>query len=141
MPGLRDLYYEERLKILEIPSMTYIRARGDMIEAFKYTHEMYNVEQILEPNSDTTTRGHDFKLKKRSCKTATRQNFFSLRIVNAWNNLPSQVVDAPSLNAFKSRLDKLWKNQKYSTELPYTLPQTKIEFNSDSDNNNDQLTG
>ena len=36
-----------------------------------------------------------------------RANFFSLRVVNLWNNLPSEVKEAPSLTAFKARLDKL----------------------------------
>ena len=27
------------------------------------------------------------------------------------NNLPDQVINAPSLNSFKNRLDKFWQNQ------------------------------
>ena len=34
--------------------------------------------------------------------------FFSNRVVNAWNPLPNDVVLAPSLNPFKSRLNKFW---------------------------------
>lgn len=127
VPGLRELSYEDRLKTLNIPSMTYRRARGDMIEVYKYTHELYNVNQILQPNTDNTRRGHNFKLQKRSCKTATRKNFFSYRIVNAWNSLPSHVVNAPTMNSFKSRLDKLWNEYKFTTELPDPLPQTNLE--------------
>jgi len=40
--------------------------------------------------------------------TTVRQNFFSLRIVNEWNKLPQDVVEAPLINTFKNRLDRHW---------------------------------
>ena len=35
----------------------------------------------------------------------TRNKFFTVRVVIHWNRLPSKVVDAASLKAFKARLD------------------------------------
>jgi len=51
-------------------------------------------------------RGHLLKLFTQKCRTTVRQNFFSLRIVSEWNKLPHDVVDAPSINTFKNRLDR-----------------------------------
>ena len=34
-----------------------------------------------------------------------RRKFFPQRVVTQWNRLPKEVVDAPSLEAFKARLD------------------------------------
>ena len=34
-----------------------------------------------------------------------RKKFFIVREVRHWNMLPSEAVDAPSLEAFKARLD------------------------------------
>ena len=48
------------------------------------------------------------KLFKLRCRTIVRQKFFSLRIVNEWNKLPQDVVEAPSTNTFKNRLDRHW---------------------------------
>ena len=34
-----------------------------------------------------------------------RGKFFTMTVVRCWNRLPSEVVDAPSLEVFKARLD------------------------------------
>ena len=34
-----------------------------------------------------------------------RRKFFTQRVVTQWNKLPKEAVDAPSLEAFKARLD------------------------------------
>ena len=34
-----------------------------------------------------------------------RRKFFMQRVVRQWNRLPKEAVDAPSLQAFKARLD------------------------------------
>ena len=34
-----------------------------------------------------------------------RGKFFTMRVVRCWHRLPRQVVDAPSLEVFKARLD------------------------------------
>ena len=35
-----------------------------------------------------------------------RRNFFTQRVVNLWNSLPREAVEATSLNVFKARIDK-----------------------------------
>ena len=39
-----------------------------------------------------------------------RSSSCSQRAVNDWNALPQSVVDASSVNSFKNRLDKYWKD-------------------------------
>jgi len=40
-----------------------------------------------------------------SCMSEKRKNFFTLRVVKSWNELPEEVVCSPSINSFKNRLD------------------------------------
>ncbi|KFR00012.1 hypothetical protein Y956_13776, partial [Nipponia nippon] len=39
-----------------------------------------------------------------------RKKFFTMRVVKHWNRLPREVVDAPSLETFKLRLDGALSN-------------------------------
>ena len=85
-------------------------AGGDLIETFKMLtgRGHVNYSKFFEL-ADVTSglRGHSLKLFKPRCRTTVRQNFFSLRI-DEWNKLPQDVVEAPSINTFKNRLDLHW---------------------------------
>ncbi|KFP18927.1 hypothetical protein Z169_11186, partial [Egretta garzetta] len=39
-----------------------------------------------------------------------RKKFFTVRVIKHWNRLPREVVEAPSLEAFKARLDGALSN-------------------------------
>ena len=113
IPQFKSLPYVERLQKMKLPSMYYRRARGDMIEVYKYMHEIYKTENPLIRDVDNRTRGHIYKLKKPKVKTSKRLNFFSVRVVDLWNDLPEEVVTAKSMNCFKNKLDQYWYHIKY----------------------------
>ena len=52
------------------------------------------------------TRGNGFKLKESRFRLETRKKSLTVRVVGHCNRLPSVVVDAPSLETFKARLDQ-----------------------------------
>ncbi len=92
VPECRDMDRETRLSYLNLPSMYYRRARGDMIEVFKFLTGEYKVDYakvLLERDTNTNTRGHCFKVRKKHNRLKIRNKAFGPRVVNAWNNLPA----------------------------------------------------
>ena len=117
LPGLKGLSYSERLRKLKLPTLSYRRTRGDMIEVYKILTGKYDKDAThclklwkdMAPRA--SDRGHSMKLYPQRARTRLRKNAFAIRTVHTWNSLPEHVVTAPSLNAFKNRLDKHWSNQ------------------------------
>ncbi|KFV86286.1 hypothetical protein N308_12385, partial [Struthio camelus australis] len=50
------------------------------------------------------------KLKHGQFRLNMRKNFFPVRVTDHWNRLPREVVEAPSLEIFKSHLDTILGN-------------------------------
>ena len=75
-------------------------------------HKYYDVGATVKLNFNTlsTTRENKYKLQKNASRYNLRKIsfFFCPRAVNIWNSLPDSVVDADTINSFKSRLDKHW---------------------------------
>ena len=75
--------------------------------AFQYLKGVYKHERewlFMRVDSDRT-RGNGFKRRQGRFRLVIRWKFFTQRVVTQWNRLPKEVVDAPSLEAFKARLD------------------------------------
>ena len=51
-------------------------------------------------------RQHKFKMRKPFSRNTLMYHFFQNRVVNAWNSLPSEIIEATSINNFKNKLDR-----------------------------------
>ena len=114
IPSLRHLDYEQRLRKLKLPTLVYRRLRGDMIELYKIHKGLYDEEIVnfLTPGISNNTRGHVHRLYLKYARLNVRKNFFGIRCVSIWNNLPKAVVNAPSVKSFEGRLDKFWSREE-----------------------------
>ena len=112
IPGMKNLPYEERSRKLELPTLSYRRLRGDMIEVYKIIQGHYDPEAstIIKLMNDTeqrfSTRTNSKKVVYNRANTNIRKNSFSIRIAKYWNKLPENI------NSFKNRLDKHWKDEE-----------------------------
>ena len=106
--GFKNQSYTERLKLLNLTTLEKRRKRDDLIEACKTITEKEDVEpESLFTIADNIhhLRGHKLRIYKQPCRLNLRKNFFTQRVVNDWNRLPSYIVEEPSINSFKNRLD------------------------------------
>jgi len=114
IPELRDLNYQERLNKLSLPSLFYRRQRGEMIFLYQLTHHYFNIDvNSLFKFQLFSTRGHKFKIYKPHATCLCRSQFFTVRSINNWNNLPSDAVDLPSIDSFKNFIDSFWTYKQY----------------------------
>ena len=114
IPGLKGLSYEERLRVLKLPTLTYRRLRGDLIETYKILTCKYDQDvckDFLKLREDSARRGHNLKLFKLRSNNNLRARSFPHRTVNVWNILPQEVVNAKNVLTFERRLDACLANQ------------------------------
>ena len=124
--NVQGLSYQDRLKRIKLPSLEYRRIRGDLIEVFKITHNIYDhvtTTSLFKTAVQTNTRGdrNPFRLTKNSVNKKQTQMFFTNRIINIWNNLPSEVVLSKTINIFKNAIDKYLNKYMYLTNFSNEL--------------------
>ena len=83
-----------------------------MIQVYKIMHGIDKVDKdrLFTMNPYVATRGHSQKIFKKRFRLNIRANTFSNRVVDNWNSLTEDIVNASSLNAFKSRLNRFWRD-------------------------------
>ncbi|PKU37651.1 hypothetical protein llap_12045 [Limosa lapponica baueri] len=104
---LEHLSCEDRLRELGLFSLEKRRLWGDLITAFQYLKGAYKKagEGLCKKACSNRTRGSGFQLEKSRFRFEIRKKFFTMRVVRQWNRLPRGILDARSLEAFKTRLD------------------------------------
>jgi len=97
--GLEHLSQEERLRELGLFSLEKRSLQGDLAAALQYLKGAYKKagEGLLTRAGSNRTRGNGFKLKEGRFRLDIKKKFFTMMVVRHWGRLPSEAVDAPSL--------------------------------------------
>jgi hypothetical protein len=88
LPGFKDLSYSECLKKLKLPTLSFRRVRGDMIELYKILNDKYDREAApfikLWKNMAhrAGARGNSKTLYPQRAKSEMRKHSFAIRVVN-----------------------------------------------------------
>jgi len=70
--------YEDRLRLLDMPSLVYRRYRGDTIEVYTCLRGIYKFDSasLMPLSNETKPRGHGYRSLKRQCRGQPRSNCF-----------------------------------------------------------------
>ena len=80
------------------------RLRGDQTEVFKIVNGYRNMFFKLKEGS--RTRGHKAALVNQQCRLDMGKYSFSQRVINEWNKLPNDCLNASSVNMLKNRIER-----------------------------------
>ena len=99
-----DMSYEERCDMLHWPSLSSCRTYFSLVECYKIVFGLSHLDfgEFFEFAKVKSTRAnHSFKLYcKLSRLNCFKYSFFN-NVISHWNDLPSNVVEAGSLDLFK----------------------------------------
>ena len=112
--GLQTNTYEDRLKELNLPSLETRRLHYDLCQVFKIIRCKDDVRpstwfDLTGPAPARITRHTQdpLNINKKQPKRDLRKNFFSHRVIDHWNRLPSEVKRAENVKMFKKQMEKL----------------------------------
>ena len=99
-PSIASICYESRLLQCGLTTLETRRLRGNQIEVFKIVNMFFKLKE------GSRIRGQKAALVKEQCRFDMRKYSFSQRVINEWNKLPNDCVNASSVNMFKNRIDR-----------------------------------
>jgi len=96
---LKNSSYEDRLKVLNLPTLKYRRLRGDTIQVYNIIFGVHDTYSSLQFNMSNVsiTRGNQCKIQLTHIHYNLQKHYFPNRVIDVWNSLPNEVVSADSI--------------------------------------------
>ena len=91
-----------------------------MIQVFKIADNYFDpvtTKHIFKFQENPRLRGHNFKIIKQRVNKSRYAIFFTNRVVNNWNSLPHNIVNAKSINIFKNLFDEYNSGIRYKIDI------------------------
>ena len=83
--------------------------------------------KLLHPSKILKNKRTPVEAKQGTGESRVQRHCFSVRVVNDWNALPSDVVQASSLNQFKAHLDAHWAGIRFY--IPDWIKASELDVN------------
>ena len=102
IPALKNLPYAVRLKTLNLPSLQHRRLISDLCLCYSFLNGFIDsdLKHSFQFSMYHSTRGHQFKLKSVFNRVDVTKFFYTNRIINIWNQLPSDIVSLTTFSSF-----------------------------------------
>ena len=106
--GLKAKEYEERLKELELTTLEERRHQADMAMVYKVLTGRDQVDheewftRAGEAARATRAGADPMNIRIKHGRLDIRRNFFTVRVTELWNMIPSEIKNQRTIDAFKS---------------------------------------
>ena len=109
--GLKGHTYEDRLREVGLQSLEDRRSDADLVMVYKVLTGKVRVNNgkwfelaAQAAQQPTRTAADPLRLRKPRARLDIREKFFTVRVVDGWNNLPLYIRAAPTVARFRAAL-------------------------------------
>jgi len=106
--GMMGLYYEQRLKGLNLHTQAFRRKREQLIQVFKLLHNYYDADyrKLFHKVDYNVTRGNSQKLKTVRTRLSLRSRFISVAVYTCLEPVTKWCCQCDNLNSFKTGITR-----------------------------------
>ena len=112
--NLKGKTYQEKLKETKLQTLEDRRLRFAMIQTYNTLNQKVDVDPgtwftRVQETSQRNTRlsNNRMNLQLKQCRGEVRRNFFSIRVIQPWNDLPDEIRNAVNTETFKRLYDRV----------------------------------
>ena len=110
IPSIRSLDYKDQLRVLTIFSLKARRLRYQLIFVFKIIKGFVDVnfDDYFQFSTAHSTRSHRLSLVPKFSRNNYRRFFFTVDIINFWNELSDTEINVESISNFKRSVERFF---------------------------------